>query len=130
MGGALLVQTAAVGVLIFLIPILITTFLPQFGPSIEFALWLLPAFAIKGFLQAVDGFLKGRGKPMIGVWARIVSIFVMLVCVWLTFAEFGLLSIPIAACVGQVVSMLIISTFVFKDVMERSSRVVTSDVTT
>jgi len=97
-----------------------------FAPAIQFAMWLLPACAIKGFLQAADGFLKGRDKPMVGVWARFLSIFVMLGFVGLVYAdvfafEQKLISIPMAACIGQAISMVIITTAVIKDVVANQS---------
>jgi hypothetical protein len=102
--------------------LLVTIFKPDFANSIPYALWLLPACAMKGFLQAVDGYLKGRGKPMLGVWSRVISIIVMLLFVWVSF-RFSVLSddrrwlcIPMAACAGQAVSMLIISIAVLRDV--------------
>lgn len=110
-------------VLALLIPWLIVTFYTAaFQPSIEFALWLLPAAAIKGYLQSADGYLKGRGKPIIGVWSRVISTVAMLLFVWLTFSQFEnrLISIPIAACFGQAISMLIITYYVFADIRNRS----------
>ena len=87
-----------------------------FAAAIPFAMWLLPAAAIKGFLQAADGYLKGRGKPMIGVLARGISIFVMLGFVAVTWSRWELLSIPMAACVGQAVAMVMIVTGILLNV--------------
>jgi O-antigen/teichoic acid export membrane protein len=92
-----------------------------FVAAVPFALWLLPASAIKGYLQAADGYLKGRGKPMIGVWSRAISILVMLAFVAATFSRFGLLSVPIAAGVGQAISMAIISIVIMLDVRQQQS---------
>ncbi len=116
-------QVVAAIVFALIVPFLIITlYTAAFAAAIPFALWLLPAAAIKGFLQAADGFLKGRDKPMIGVWARVLSIFVMLGFIGLVYGEVipgpeqKLLSIPIAAFIGQAVSMVIISTAVIVDV--------------
>ena len=46
-------------------------FSDRFAAAIPLVMLLVPAFAIKGFLQAADAFLKGRGKPMIGVRWRV-----------------------------------------------------------
>ena len=126
MTGTILLQIVSAVVLGLLIPVLISTFFrADFSPAIPFAMWLLPACAIKGYLQAVDGYLKGRGKPMIGVWARSLSIVVMLGFVGLVYwdlipgPENRLLSIPIAACIGQSISMLIISAAVIQDTIRR-----------
>jgi O-antigen/teichoic acid export membrane protein len=90
-----------------------------FRPAIPFALWLLPAAAIRGYLQAADGYLKGRGKPLIGVWTRALSIVAMLGFVYFAFSTYDLISIPMAAGVGQFISMLIITTCVLTDVRTR-----------
>ena len=115
-------QIVSTVILALLIPWLIVTFYTAaFQPSIEFALWLLPAAAIKGYLQSADGYLKGRGKPIVGVWSRVISTVAMLVFVWLAFNQFEnrLISIPIAACFGQAISMFIITYYVFADIRTR-----------
>ncbi len=106
--------------------LLVAIFKPDFANSVPYALWLLPACAMKGFLQAIDSYLKGRGKPMVGVWSRVISIVVMLAFVWTafnstSFSEQGQwLCIPMAACAGQAVSMLIISVAVIREVKRGS----------
>ena len=126
MAGTAVLQIISAIVLSLLIPFLIVLFYKSdYEPAIPFALWLLPACAIKGYLQAIDGYLKGRGKPMVGVWARFLSIFVMLGFVGAVYAELiqgpeqKLLSIPMAAFLGQAISMTIISTAVVFDTGER-----------
>ena len=110
-------------ILAIILPFLIVAlYTNDFAAAIPFALWLLPACAIKGYLQAVDGYLKGRGKPMIGVVARFLSIFVMLGFVGLVYSdvipfEQKLISIPMAACIGQAISMVIITVAVIRDVL-------------
>lgn len=105
--------------------LLVTLFGDRFSSSITFALWLLPACAIKGYLQAADGYLKGCGRPLVGVWARALSVLVMLAFVGTAFASLGgvdiqnLILIPIAAGLGQAISMVIISTVVILDVIDR-----------
>ena len=119
--GTAAFQIVATLVFMLIIPFLIIAFYTNdYSGAIPFALWLLPASAIKGYLQAVDGYLKGRGKPMIGVWSRVLSIFVMLAFVWGTYSTFVLISIPMAACVGQFVSMVIISFAVIRDVLDKN----------
>ena len=125
-GFVVVLQIISTIVLSLLLPWLIVTFYTEaFIPSIAFALWLLPAAAIKGYLQAAVGYLKGRGKPMIGVWSRVVSTCAMLLFVFFTFSQFEnrLISIPIAACVGQAISMVIISSYVFTDVSSKDAEV-------
>ncbi len=95
--------------------LILLCFTDRFAASIPLVLLLLPASAIRGFLQAADGYLKGRGKPMIGVWSRSLSILVMLVFVWLTWGSLGLPAIPVAAGLGQAFAMLIIVTAIWQD---------------
>ncbi len=128
MSATAVLQVVSALVLSFIIPFLIIQFFKSpYAPAIPFALWLLPACAIKGYLQAVDGYLKGRGRPMVGVWARFLSIFVMLAFVGAVYAELipgpeqRLLSIPMAACLGQAISMVIISIAVLRDTIDRES---------
>ncbi len=83
-------------------------FSDQFAESIPMVMLLLPVMAIKGFLQAADGYLKGRGKPLIGVRARFLSILVMLGFVMMAWPSWGLPAIPLGACVGQAFSMVVI----------------------
>ena len=121
MAGIVGLQIVSTFVFTVIIPYLIVwVFSDEFAGAIPFAMWLLPACAIKGYLQAVDGYLKGCGKPLIGVWARFLSIFLMLIFVWLTYSRVGLLSIPMAACLGQAVSMVIISIAVVRHLIERN----------
>ena len=115
-------QVVSLIILSWIIPILIVAFYGEpFRPAIDFVWYLLPAFAMKGFLQAVDGYLKGSGKPIIGVWARFLSIFVMLGFVYLFYGQMGLISIPVAACIGQAVSTLIVTTFTLKHILNLPS---------
>ena len=125
--GTAVFQIVAMACLWLIIPWLIVLFYGEpFRPAIAFVWFLLPACAIKGFLQAVDGYLKGCGKPLIGVWARVISIFVMLVFVAVSYQEFGLLSIPMAAFVGQTVSMLIITGYAIRLVANQNPETVES----
>lgn len=120
--GTAIFQIASMIILSWIIPILVVVFYGEpFRPAIDFVWYLLPAFAMKGFLQAVDGYLKGAGKPIIGVWARFLSIFVMLGFVYLCYNEMGFFSIPAAACVGQTVSTLIVTAFAFKHVWSQQT---------
>lgn len=115
--ASVLFQLVSIAILGLLVPFMIIYFFGQvFEPSIQFVLYLMPAFAIKGLLQALDGYLKGAGKPMVGVWARLLSIFAMLTFVALFFGKYDLLSIPMAAFVGQFLSMLIVTYFVFRNI--------------
>ena len=125
MAGTAMLQVVSAIVLAIIVPFLIVTmFEDRYEPAVIFALLLLPACAIKGYLQTVDGYLKGRGKPMVGVWARFLSIFVMVGFVGLVYFDIlpsferKLLCIPIAAGIGQAISMVIISMAVIRDTID------------
>lgn len=114
-------QTLATLIMAGLLPILIVLFYgSEYRPAIPFALWLLPASAMRGFLQAVDGYLKGRGRPWVGVWTRMISLAVMLVFVLVVWRWHGLLTIPMAACVGQAVSLVLLTAATLLDVWQVS----------
>lgn len=114
-------QVIATVAFLYILPYLILLFYGEaFSPAIPFALWLLPACAIKGYLQAADGYLKGREKPMIGVISRLASICLMLLFVWFAFSRWSFLSIPMAACVGQGLSMIIVTVAVLVDVTRKA----------
>ncbi len=120
--GTIAFQIFATLAFLFVLPFLIVLFYGEvFSPAIPFALWLAPACAIKGYLQAADGYLKGRGKPIIGVISRVASIAVMLIFVFFAFAKWEFLSIPMAACVGQALSMIIITVAVLHDVSRKKT---------
>ena len=121
LAGIAVFQMVATLILAQVVPDLIVLFYgSDYAPSIMFAQYLLPASAIKGFLQSADGYLKGCGRPMVGVIARFLSIFVMLAFVYFAHQKYGLVCIPMAACVGQALSMLIITMFVIQEVSNRN----------
>ncbi len=128
MSATAAMQLISAAVFALIVPYLIIVFYKaDYAAAIPFAMWLLPASAIKGYLQAADGYLKGRAKPMVGVRARLLSILLMLGFVWGVYQnlipgpEQKLLCIPMAACLGQALSMVIISAAVFYDVRDQQS---------
>ena len=128
MALTILFQTVATLVFTLILPTLILTFYGSaYSPAIQFALWLLPASAIKGYLQAADGYLKGRNRPVIGIVSRLVSIVLMLLFVVFAYPHWKLLSIPMAACVGQALSMVVISTVVIQDVIAQNRNIPLSE---
>ena len=128
MSGTAVFQVATTIVFWWVIPtLMIMVFTDKYAESVPFVLALAPACAIKGYLQAIDGYLKGRGKPLIGVWSRMVSIVAMLVFFFFAYPHYGLFSIPFAACFGQAISMLIISAAVLYDVDKESKAVASTE---
>ena len=108
--AVLAIQAVTAWLLYLVLPILIPLFFgDRFEPAIAFAIWLLPASALKGFLQFADGFLKGRGQAYVGVVARVLSIGVMLVSFAILYGGWNLYAVPAAAAIGQLCSAIIIS---------------------
>jgi hypothetical protein len=99
------------GLWLVLPPLIATLFGGGFEMSIAFALWLLPSCALKGYLQFVDSFLKGRGYSVLGVWTRLVAIVVMLASVWFLFPSLKLFAIPAGALIGQSLVAVVLSLF-------------------
>jgi enterobacterial common antigen flippase len=97
-----LLYAAVVGQLVLFL------FSDRFSASVSIVMWLLPAFAIRGFLLAAEAWLKGRGVTAVGVRARMISIAVMLLFVAATWPAIGLPSIPLASAVGQFCSLVMI----------------------
>lgn len=97
-------------------------FSDRFAQAIPLVLLLLPAFAIKGFSQAADAFLKGRDKPMIGVRARLASIVFMSGFVAIAWNDLGMPAIPVAVGIGQAISMVVIAGAVLQECRETNSR--------
>lgn len=88
----------------------------DFSPAVRYALWLAPVAAIKGILQGLDSYVKGRGKPLVAVRCRIVAMVLML-AVTLTFSShYGAISVAIAALAGQVLCLIWLSVIVYADV--------------
>lgn len=88
--------------------LVVIMFSERFANSVPIVYWLLPAFAIRGFLLAAEAWLKGRGETGVGVRARIVSIVIMLLFVAVAWPSMGLPSIPLAAAMGQLCSLVLI----------------------
>ena len=83
----------------------------RFAAAVPFALALIPAHAINGFTQVVEGHLRGLGNVRIGIVARIAAAVVMLAITALLFGRFRELSVPIAATVANAVVAIALSWF-------------------
>jgi O-antigen/teichoic acid export membrane protein len=129
LAATLAVQVVATLIMALALDWLIGAFFgSEFLGAVPLALWLLPASAIKGLSQAADGFLKGRGLAWIGVGSRAVGIVVMLGFVAAAFPRWHFVSIPMAACVGQTVSSVLILVAIYRHVFGPSNgRVVSTE---
>ncbi|MEM9827530.1 MAG: hypothetical protein AAF958_13140 [Planctomycetota bacterium] len=86
-----------------------------FSPAVVFALWLAPASAIRGILQGLDSYLKGRGRPLASVRARVVATVVMLATVALLYPFYQVTAVAMAALLGQLVCLAWVSAIVYAD---------------
>ena len=117
LGSSIAVQTVTTVLFMLLIgPLVVLLYGGDFKPAIIFALWLAPVSAIKGVLQGLDSYLKGRGRPLAPIKARGVAMIVMVVATWVLFPTMGTLSIAMSACLGQVVCLIWLCAIVYADV--------------
>ena len=124
LGSSLAVQTLTTIVFMLLIgPLVVLVYGQDYEPAIEFVLWLAPASAIKGILQGLDSYLKGRGRPLAPIKARGFAMLVMFVTAIALVPVYGTVAIAMAALAGQVVCFVWLSAIVYADVGQ-------SDVTT
>ena len=123
LGTSIAVQTVSTIVFMVLIgPLIVLLYGEKFEPAIIFALWLAPVSAIRGVLQGLDSYLKGRGKPLAPVRARAFAMLVMMVVTLVLFERFGAIAIAMAALAGQVVCLIWLSAIVYSDVGNDSDR--------
>ncbi len=116
-GSSFAIQTATtIAFMLVIGPVVRLLYGEAFAPAVRYALWLAPVFAIRGVLQGLDSYLKGRGRPLAPVRARIFSAVVTLAMTWLLFEHFGTLSIAMSALAGQVVCLVWLTAIVYADV--------------
>lgn len=122
LGLSLSIQTASTVVFWLLVgPVVRLLYGEEFAPAVEFAMWLAPISAIKGILQGLDSYLKGRGRPLAPIRCRIVAGIVMLVVTWLLLDDYGAIAIAMAALVGQIFCLVWLSAIVYYDVIDNNS---------
>ena len=117
LGSSLAIQTISTVVFMLLIGFLVTLLYgDEYKPAVEFAFWLAPVAAIKGVLQGLDSYLKGRGRPLAPIKARGFSILVMIVAAVILVPQLGTVAIAMSALAGQVVCLIWLSAIVYADV--------------
>ncbi|HXT57451.1 MAG TPA: oligosaccharide flippase family protein [Pirellulales bacterium] len=105
-GVAALQAVSAIGFALMLKPLMMLVYGARFEGAVPLALALLPAYAINGCSQVAEGYLRGRGKPSAGVWARVAGGLAMAATVFALFSQWREMSVPIGASVGQAVAGL------------------------
>jgi O-antigen/teichoic acid export membrane protein len=75
---------------------------------------------MKGMVQALESFLRGRGRPQAAILSRMVAAAVMLVVSLALFPSWNVLAVALAACVGQAICMLWVAWIVDQDLAGNS----------
>lgn len=121
LGSSLAVQTLSTIAFMLLVgPLIVLLYGGAFAPAVIFALWLAPVSAIRGILQGLDSYLKGRGRPLAPVRARILAMLVMVVMTGALFGRFGAVAIAMSALASQTVCLVWLSAIVYADVAEKN----------
>ncbi|MEO9591218.1 lipopolysaccharide biosynthesis protein [Rhodopirellula bahusiensis] len=121
LGGSIAIQTVStIAFMIVIGPLVRLVYGEEFAPAIVFAWWLAPVSAIKGILQGLDSYVKGRGKPLAPIRCRIVAAVVMLSLTAAFVGTYGAIAIAVAAFVGQIICLVWLSAIVYADVREQN----------
>ncbi|MCC9599763.1 lipopolysaccharide biosynthesis protein [Stieleria sp. JC731] len=127
LGGSIAVQTVCTIVFMLLIAWVIEwLYGAEFVPAVHFAYWLAPVAAIKGILQGLDSYVKGRGQPLAAIRCRLIAMATMVLVAILLQPYYGAIAVAIAALVGQVLCLVWLSAIVYTDVARQQSE---SDLT-
>jgi len=119
LGGLIAIQTVSMIAFMLMVgPLVRLVYGEEFAPAVVYALWLAPVSAIRGVLQGLDSYVKGRGRPLASIRCRIVATVVMLAMVWWYLPTEGAIAIAKAALVGQFVCLVWLSAIVYADVSE------------
>ncbi len=106
-GATCLVQAAMTcGFWLVVGPVVRFVYGEEFEPAIQFAMWLAPIAAIKGIVQGLESYLKGRGQPMITVHLRMLAAVVMGLTIAGLYPWTGYLAIIQGSLMGQVACVL------------------------
>ncbi|WP_404310293.1 lipopolysaccharide biosynthesis protein [Neorhodopirellula lusitana] len=119
LGGSIAIQTVStIAFMLMIGPLVRLVYGEEFAPAVEFALWLAPVSAIRGILQGLDSYVKGRGRPLAVVRCRIVAAVVMLVVTAMLVQSEGAIAIAKAALVSQIVCLIWLSAIVYRAVSQ------------
>ena len=103
LASTLAVQTICTAIFIALIGYVVTMVYGEaFAPATRYAIWLAPASAIKGVLQSLDLYLRGCGRPMAVVGARVGAAILMLAIALSLYGSMGVLAVAVGCVAGQV----------------------------
>jgi enterobacterial common antigen flippase len=102
-------------------PFILLLYGDAFKSAIPLAMWLAPASAIKGIVQGLEGFLKGRGQPQASILCRIVAAVTMFTITLSLFNQFNVLAVAIAALISQIVCLVWIAWLVVYELRQSSA---------
>ncbi len=118
--GIGLFQAVSTVVFILLIgPVVTFVYEERYAPAVIFAQWLAPVAAVKGILQSLDAYVRGRGMPLAGIHIRWIATIVMLGFIAATFHTYGAVSIPMGCLVAQLVCFVWLCNLVYLDIRRR-----------
>ena len=103
-------------------PVVTFVYGEEFRPAVIFAMWLAPVAAIKGIVQGLESYVKGRGRPLATIRIRIVSAIVMLLVIAALYPLTGVLSVIQGSLVGQAVCLLGLAAIVYNDASGNESQ--------
>lgn len=116
LASSLALQTVTtIGFLVLVGPVVTFVYGEEFAPAVVFAMWLAPIAAIKGIVQGLESYVKGRGRPLATIRLRAVSAAVMLASIAVLYPLTGMMSIVQGSLVGQVVCFLGLVAIVYDD---------------
>lgn len=88
----------------------------EFAPAVPFALWLAPIAAVKGIVQGLESYVKGRGNPLATVRIRVISAIVMLLVILGLYPITNVFAILQGALVGQLACLAGLVLLIYHDV--------------
>lgn len=100
-------------------PLVVLVFGARFRGAIPFARLLLPAYAISGLACVAGGYLRGKRKPLVEVWSRVVGTGVMVAVALALRGRFHDLCVPMAAICGHTTCAVILCWAVLADTQRR-----------
>jgi O-antigen/teichoic acid export membrane protein len=97
-------------------PLIVFVYGEEFRPAVDIALWLAPASSIKGILQGLDNYMKGRGRPIGPMIGRFVAAVVMVPTAVILFSSLNVYAIAIASLLGQIICLFWMSALMIVEV--------------
>jgi enterobacterial common antigen flippase len=133
--SGLMIQIVTAVILAAMLPYLVVLFYGQrFAPTVMFAWFLLPAGIFRGLLQAIDGYLRARGKAIVGVVTRLIGTLILIVvatCAGGLLEQLGFeraLSIPLALSLALAFCFVVMSAVMLLDVLTHHARKETAPI--